>query len=135
MITHLKPDILECEVKWALRSITTWTKLAEVMKFQVNYFKPEKMMLFKCCTHYACKFGQLHSGHRTGKDVFILIPKKINAKECSNYRTIALISHTTKVMLKILQVRIQQYLNCKLPDVQSGIRKDRGTTDQIGTIG
>ena len=67
--------------------------------------------------------------------VFIPIPMKGNAKECSNYHTIALISHASKVMLKILQVRIQQYLNCKLPDVQSGIRKDRGTTDQIGTIG
>ena len=62
--------------------------------------------------------------------VFILIPKKGNAKECSNYRTIALISHTSKVMLKILQARLQQYVNCELPDVQAGFRKGRGTRDQ-----
>ena len=62
------------------------------------------------------------------------IPKKGNAKECSNYRTIALISHTSKVMLKILQARLQQYMNCELPDVQAGFRKGRGTRDQIANI-
>ena len=67
-------------------------------------------MLLKCCTQYASKFGKLSSGHRTGKGVFILIPKKGNAKECSNYHTFALISHTSKVMLKILQARLKQYL-------------------------
>ena len=66
--------------------------------------------------------------------VFIPIPKKGNAKECSNYRTIALISHTSKVMLKILQVRLQQYVNYELPDVQAGFRKGRGTRDQIANI-
>ena len=66
--------------------------------------------------------------------VFIPIRKKGNAKECSNYRTIALISHTSKVMLKILQARLQQYLNCELPDVQAGFRKGRGTRDQIDNI-
>ena len=65
---------------------------------------------------------------------FIPIPKKGNAKECSNYRTIALISHTSKVMLKILQVRLQQYMNHELPDVQAGFRKGRGTRDQIANI-
>ena len=64
-------------------------------------------MLWKCCTQNASKFGKLSSGHRTGKSVFIPIPKKGNAKECSNYRTIALISHASKVMLKILQARLQ----------------------------
>jgi hypothetical protein len=64
----------------------------------------------------------------------ILIAKKGNAKECSNYRTIALISHTSKVMLKILQARLQQYVNCELPDVQAGFRKGRGTRDQIANI-
>ena len=68
------------------------------------------------------------------KSVFIPIPKKGNAKECSNYRTIALISHTSKVMLKILQVRLQQYLNRELPNVQAGFRKGRGTRDQIANI-
>ena len=66
--------------------------------------------------------------------VFIPIPKKGNAKECSNYHTVALISHTSKVMLKILQARLQQYVNRELPDVQAGFRKARGTRDQIGNI-
>ena len=68
------------------------------------------------------------------RSVFIPIPKKGNAKECSNYRTIALISHASKVMLKILQARLQQQVNCKLPDVQAGFRKDRGIRDQIANI-
>ena len=68
------------------------------------------------------------------RSVFIPIPKKGNAKECSNYRTIALISHTSKVMLKILQVRLQQYVNCEIPDVQAGFRKSRGTRDQFANI-
>ena len=77
------------------------------------------MMLFKCCTQYASKFGKLSSGHRTGKGhFFISIPKKGNAKECSNYHTIAPVSHAIKVMLKILQARLQQYVNLELPDVQ-----------------
>ena len=68
------------------------------------------------------------------RSVFIPIPKKGNAKECSNYCTIALISHTSKVILKILQARLQQYMNCELPDVLAGFRKDRGTRDQITNI-
>ena len=67
------------------------------------------------------------------KSVFIPIPKKGNAKECSNYCTILLISHSSKVMLKVLQARLQQYVNCELPDVQAGFRKGRGTRDQIAT--
>ena len=65
------------------------------------------------------------------RSVFIPIPKKGNAKECSNYCTIAVISHASKIMLKILQARLQQYVNCELPDVQAGFRKGRGTRDQI----
>ena len=68
------------------------------------------------------------------KSVFIPIPKKGNAKECSNYCTIALISHSSKLMLKILQARLQQYVKCKIPDVQAGSRKGRGTTDQYTNI-
>ena len=68
------------------------------------------------------------------RSVFIPIPKKSNAKECSNYHTIAFISHASKVILKILQARLQQYLNRKLPDVQAGFRKDRGTRDQMANI-
>ena len=91
-------------------------------------------MLLKCCTQYASKFGKLSSGHRTGKRVFIPIPKKVKAKECSNYHKIALISHGSKVMLKIVQARLQQYMNCKIPDVQAGFRKGRGTRDLIANI-
>ena len=68
------------------------------------------------------------------RSVFILIPKKGNARECSNYRTTTLISHASKVMLKILQARLQQHMNCELPDVQAGFRKGRGTRDQIANI-
>ena len=92
-------------------------------------------MLWKCCIQYASKVGKLSSGHRTGqRSVFIPIPKKGNAKECSNYCKIALISRTSKIMLKILQARLQQYMNCERPDVQAGFRKGRGTRDQIANL-
>ena len=91
-------------------------------------------MLWKCYTEYASKFEKLSSGHRTGKCVFIPIPKKGNAKECSNYHILALILHTSKVMLKILQAKLQQYVNYELPDVQAEFRKGRGTRDQIANI-
>ena len=77
------------------------------------------------------KYG-LHSSEK--RSVFILIPKKGNAKECSNYRTIAFILYASKVILKILQVRLQQYMNCEFPDVQTGFTKDRGTRDQIANM-
>ena len=79
-------------------------------------------------------YGFLILLHGDQRLVFIPIPKKGNAKECSNYRTIALISHTSKVMLKILQARLQQYVNRELPDVQAGFRKGRGIRDQIANI-
>ena len=105
------------------------------MEFQLSYFKSWKMMLWKCFTQYASKFGKLSSGHRTEKkSLFIPIPKKGNAKKCSNYCTISLISHASKVMLKILQARLQQYVNRELPDVQAGFRKGRGIRDQIANI-
>ena len=89
-------------------------------------------MLWKCCTQYASKFGILSSGHQTGKGQFSFqSPKKGNAKQ---YRTIALISHTSKLVLKILQARLQQYMNHELPDSQAGFRKGRGTRDQIANI-
>jgi len=92
-------------------------------------------MLWKCCIQYASKFGKLSSGHRTGKrSVFTLIPRKDNAKECSNYRTTVLISHTSKVMLKILQARLQQYVNWEVPNVQAWFRKGRGIRDKISNI-
>ena len=92
-------------------------------------------MLLKCYTQYGSRFRKLSNSHRTGKgQVFIPIPKKGNAKECSNYRTIALTSHASQVMLKILQARLQQCVNRELPDVQAGFRKGRGSRDQIANI-
>ena len=81
------------------------------MEFQLSYFKSWKMMLWKCCTQYARKTQQWPQARK--RSVFIPIPKKGNAKECSNYHTIALISHASKVMLKILLTRLQQYVNMK----------------------
>ena len=105
------------------------------MEFQLSYFKSWNMMLWKCCTQYASKYGKLSSGHRTGKGQFSFqSQRKGNAKECSNFHTIVLVSHTSKVTLKILQARLQQYVNCELPDVWAGFRKDRGTREQIANI-
>ena len=117
MITHLEPDILECEVKWALGSITMNNpSLVEVMEFQLSYFKSKKKknavkVLHSICQHI-WKTQQWPQDWK--KSVFIPVPKKGNAKECSNYCTIALISHTSKVMLKILQARLQQYMNFQM---------------------
>ena len=92
------------------------------------------MMLLKCCTQYASKLGKLSSGHRTGKGQFFFpIPKKGNAKECSNYCTIVLVSHASKVMLKILQARLQQYMNRELLDAEIGFRKGRRTKIKLPT--
>ena len=105
------------------------------MEYQLSYFKSWKMTLWKCCSQYASKFGKLSSGHRTGKrSVFIPIPKKGIDKECSKYCTIVLISHNSKIMVKSLQARLQQYMNHELPDVQAGFRKGRGTRDKIANI-
>ena len=91
-----------------------------------------------CCTQYVSQSGKLSSGHRTGKGQFSIpkvpIPKKSNAKECSNYRMIALTSLASKIMLKILQDRLQRYLNCELPYVQAGFQTGRGTRDQLANI-
>ena len=103
------------------------------MEFQLSSCKSWKMMLWKCCTQYANKFGKLSSGHRTGKGQFSFQSQR-KAKEYSNDCTIALISHASKVMLKILQDRFQQYVNCELPHVQACFRKGRGTRDQIANI-
>ena len=103
------------------------------MEFQLSYFKSWKMMLWKCCINMPANLE--NPAVATGwRSVFILVPKKGNAKECSNYHTIALISHPSKVMLKILQARLQQYVNREFPDVQTGFTKGRGTRDQIANI-
>ena len=104
MSTHLEPDILECEVKWALGS-TTMNKASAGDGIPTELFQTLKDDAVKCCTQYASKFGKLSSGHRTGKGQFSLQSQKGNVKECSNYHTITLISHASKVMLKILQAK------------------------------
>ena len=104
------------------------------MEFQLSYFKSWKMMLWKCCTQHASIFGKLSRGHRTGKGQFHSNCKERKSKECSNYRRIALISHASKVMLKILQATLQQYINHELSDIQAGFRKGRGTRDEIANI-
>ena len=120
VITHLEPDILECEVKWALESITTNKASGDdgipVELFQILEDDAVKVL------HSICQ--QIWKTPQDWKrSVFTPIPKKGNAKECSNYCTIELISHTSKVMLKILQARLQQYVNCELPDVQAAFEK------------
>ena len=132
--SHLKPDILECEVKWALESITM-NKASGGDGIPLELFQILKDDAVKVL-HSICR--QIWKTQQWPQDwkrsVFIPIPKKGNAKECSNYPTIALISHASKVMLKILQARLQKYVNRELPDVQAGFRKGRGTRDQIANI-
>ena len=110
VITHLEPDILECEVKRALGSITT-NKASRGDGIPVELFQILKDDAVKVLHSICQEIGKFSSGHRTGKGIFIPIPEKGNAKGCSNYRTIALVSHACKVMLKILQARLQQYVN------------------------
>ena len=134
VIIHLEPEILECEVRWALGSITT-NKASGGDGIPVELFQILKDDAVKVL-HSVCQ--QIWKTQQWPQDwkrlVFIPIPKMGSAKECSNYRTIALISHTSKVILKILQGRLQQYMNYELPDVQAGFRKGRGTRDQIANI-
>ena len=134
VITHLKPYILECEVKWALESITT-NKASRGDGIPVELFQILKDGAIKVL-HSICQ--QIWKTQQWSQDwkrsVFISILKKSNAKECSNYHRTALISHASKVMLKILQAKLQQYMNRELPDVQAGFRKGRGTRDQIANI-
>ena len=133
VITHLEPDILECEVKQALESITM-NKASGGDGISVELFQILKDDTVKGL-HSICQ--QIWKTQQRPQDwkrsAFIPIPKKGNAKECSNYCTIALISHASKVMLKILQARLQQYMNCEPTDVQVGFRKGRGTRDFIIT--
>ena len=134
MITHLEQDILESEVKWALESITT-NKASEGDGMPGELFQVLKYDAVKVLHSICQQIWKTQQWAQVWKRaVFIPIPKKSNAKECSNYRTIALISHTSKVMLKILQARLQQYMHREFPDVQAGFRKGRGTRDQIANI-
>ena len=134
VITHLEPDILECEVKRALGSITmnkaTGDDGIPVELFQI--LKDDAVKVLHSLGQQIWKIQQWPQDWK--RSVFIAIPKKGNAEECSNYLTIALISHASNVMLQILQARFQQYVNHELPDVQGGFRKGRGTRDQIANI-
>ena len=134
VITHLEPDILECEVKWALGSITM-NKASGGDGIPAKLFqilKDDAVKVLHSIYQQIWKTQQWpQNWKRSG---FIPILKKGNAKECSNYCTIVLTSHASKVMLKILQARLQQYVNCEFPEVQAGFRKGRGTRDQIANI-
>ena len=134
VITHLEPDILECEVNWALGNITINKANGgdgiPVELFQI--LKDDAVKVLHSMSQQIWKTQQWPQDWK--RSVFIPIPKKGNAKEFSNYLTIALISHSSKVMLKILQARLQQYMNCELRDVQAGFRKGRETRDQIANI-
>ena len=134
VITHLEPDILECDATWALESITT-NKASGGDGIPVGLFqilKDDAVKVLHSICQQIWKTQQWPQDWK--KSVFIPIPKKGNAKECSNYHTIALISHASKVTLKILQARLQQYVNCELPDVQAGFRKGRGIRHLIANI-
>ena len=134
MITHLEPDILKYEVKWALGSITTNKANGgdgnPVELFQI--LKDDAVKVLHSICQQIWKTQQWPQDWK--RSLFILIPKKGNAKECSNYCTTALISQASRVMLKILQASPQQYVNREVPYVQAGFRKGRGTRDQTANI-
>ena len=133
-ITHLEPGILECEVKWALGSTIT-NKASDGDRMPNELFqilKNDAVRVLHSICQQIWKTQQWPQEWK--KPVFIPMPKKGNVKECSNYSTISLISHASNIMLKILQARLQQYMNQELPDVYSGLRKGRGTRDQIANI-
>ena len=133
MIIHLEPDIMECEVKWALESITGNKASGGegILVELIQILKDDAVKVFNSISQQIWKTQQPQNWKRS---VFIPTPKKSNVKKCSNYHTIVLISHASKVMLKILQARLQQYMNCKLPDIQPGFRKGTGTRVQIANI-
>ena len=129
--THLQPDILECEVKWALESITM-NKASGGDGIPVELFQILKDDTVKVLHSICQQTWKTQPWPQDWKrSVFIPISKKGNAKECSNHHTIALISHASKVILKILQASLQQYMNHELPDVQASFRKGRGTRDKL----
>ena len=134
MMTYLEPDILKCEVMWALGSITI-NEVSGGDRIPVELFqilKDDAVKVLHSICQQIWKIQQWPQDWR--RSVFIWIPKKDNVKECLNYLTTALISHASKVMLKIHQARLQQYMNRELPDVQAGFRKGTGTRDQIANI-
>ena len=134
VITHLEQDILECEVMWALESITT-NKASGGDEIPAELFQILKDDAVKVLHTIYQQIWKTQPWPQDWKrSVFISVSKKGNAKECSNYCTVALISHASKVMLKILQARLQQYLNQELPDVQTRFLKRQRTRDHITNI-
>jgi len=134
VISDLEPDIVEGKVKWTLRHITV-NKANGGDGISAELFQILKYDAMKVLHSICQQVVNLSSAHGTEKrSVFILIPTKGNAKECSNYCTIAFISRASKVMLKILHARLYQYMNPELPDVQAGFRKGRATRYQIANI-
>ena len=134
MVTDLEPDILECEVKWNLGSITiNKARGSDIIPAELfQMLKDDAVKVLHSICQQIWKTQQWPQDWK--RSVFIPIPKKGNPKECSNYHTTAIISHASKVMLKILQARLQQYVDQELPDVQVGFRKGRGIRDQIANI-
>ena len=130
MVTQLEPDILECEDKWALGSITM-NKASKGDGIAAELFQILKDDAVKVLYSLCQQIWKTQQWPQAWKrSVFIPIPNKVNAKECLNHHTIVLISQTSKIMLKILQAMFQQYLKQGLPDVQGGFRKGRRTRDQ-----
>ena len=107
-----------------------WRQWNSRWVFQI--LKDDALKMLQSIRQQICKTQQWSQNSK--RSVFIIISRKGNAKECSNYRTVGLISHTSKVIVKILQFRLQQYMNCELPDVQAGFRKSRGMSDQAANI-
>ena len=131
MITHQEPDILECEVKWALESITTNSGGDGIPVELFQILKDDAVKVLHSICQQIWKTQQWPQDWK--KVSFHSNTKETQCQKCPNC-TIALISHTSKVLLKILQVRLQQYVNRELSDVQAGFRKGRGTRDQIASI-
>ena len=131
MVTHPEPEVLECKVKWALGSITTNKASGgdRILAEPFQILKDDAVKVLHSICQQICKTQQWPQDWK--RSVFIPIPKRGNAKECPNYHTIALISLASKIMIKTLQARLQQYMNRELPNVQAGFRKGR---DQIANI-
>ena len=134
MVSHPQPDILESEVKWALGS-TAVNKVSECDRIPEELFKTLKDDVIKII-HSLCQ--QIWKTQQWAQDwrrsILILLPRKGSTKEHSNHQTVALISHASKVMLKILHAGLQHYVNQERPVVQAGFRKGRGTRNQIANI-
>ena len=133
MVTHPEPDILECKVKWALGSILNKAGGGDGIPAELfQILEDDAVKVLHSICQQIWKNWQWPQGWK--RSVFIPIPKKGNAKECSNYCTIALTLHASKVMLNILQARLQQYVNHEIPDIQAGFRKGRGSRVQVTNI-